>query len=384
MFDEELVKLKENGLYRHLRAQTYLSPNIALIEGREVILFSGNDYLGFSSHPKIKQAACEAIAKYGTSARASRLISGNNELYRTLEMVLAEFKGKEAAFVFPTGYHANLSLLTVLATKNDVIYMDKLSHASLYDGCLLSGAILRRYRHNDLNHLENLLAGEASSGRPFIVTEGVFSMDGDLAPLPGLKNLADNYGCLLLVDDAHGTGVLGLDGQGTSDHCGIKLEIEMGTLSKALGGLGGYVAGDQGLINFLINRARPFIFTTGLPPATLAGAKAAIELIAKEPWRRERVLNLAKRVRKILKETGYNIPHGFSPIVPIILGGEEKALALAKRCLKRGLFIPAIRTPAVPKNQARLRMTLSALHSDKEEEQALEILTSAGKELELI
>lgn len=374
-------------LRRRLREQENLSPTRALIDGREAVLFAGNDYLGLASHPAVVAAASGALDEHGASAGASRLVTGNHPLYRELEAALAALKGKEAALVFPSGYMANLGLLAALAGPGDTLFMDRLNHASLYDGWRLSRAELKRYRHGDLNSLEAMLGRQGQQvvdGGRFIVTDGVFSMDGDLAPLPQLKQLAGEHGCLLVVDDAHGTGVLGPDGQGTAAHLGVELELEMGTLSKALGSLGGFVAGSRELVDFLVNRARPFIFTTGLPPAAVAAANAAVRLLGEEGWRRERVLKLAARARTELVAAGMDIPDGFTPIIPIIVGSEETAVRLADLCLERGVFVPAIRTPAVPRGQARLRMTVSAAHGDGELDRAIAVVTESAAELGII
>ena len=380
----ELERLEAAGLQRRLLGQEDLGPVRARIDGREAILFSGNDYLGLAAHPEVTAAAGRALASYGSSASASRLVSGNLSLYRPLEEKLAMLKGKEAALVFPSGYLANLGALSALAAPGDVIFMDRLNHASLYDGWRLSGAAIKRYRHNDAGHLETLLETAGAARRGLIVTDGVFSMDGDLAPLPRLKQLSEKYSCALVVDDAHGTGVIGPGGSGTAAHFGAETDLEIGTLSKAAGSLGGFVAGSREIINFLINKSRPFIFTTGLPPASLAAANASLKLFEREPWRQKRVLELAARARRRLKAAGFNVPAGFTPIIPLITGSARSALRLSGRCLERGVFIPAIRPPAVPKNSARLRMTVSAAHSDEELSLAIDVLTASAQELGII
>lgn len=386
-FHEELQNLESANLSRRLRRQENLGPTRAVIDGLEAILFAGNDYLGLSSHPGVIKAGCAALKQYGNSATASRLVSGNHPLLRSLEERLARLKGKEAALVFPSGYMANLGFVASVSGADDMIYMDRLAHASLYDGWRLSGAGLKRFRHNNVEHLEELLEQEISKrqdGKVLIITEGVFSMDGDTAPLPELKRLTDRHGCLLAVDDAHGTGVLGAGGKGTAAYLEAEPEVEIGTLSKAIGSLGGFVAGSQEIIAYLINKARPFIFTTGLPPASAASAEAAIRLLDEEGWRRERVLALAARARQELGRAGFDIPPGITPIIPLIVGDEKQALMLSDLCLSRGVFIPAIRTPAVPKNQARLRMTVSAAHTDDELDQAIDLLAASAGELGII
>jgi 8-amino-7-oxononanoate synthase len=374
-----------NQIRRRLKNQQNVGPTEAVIDGRRAILFSGNDYLGLSHHLSVKQAAADALVKYGNSAGASRLISGNHQLYRRLEAGLARFKQKEAALVFATGFMANLGLITAITGRGDTIYMDKLSHASLYDGCRLSEATVKRYPHADLGALEKLLESpRRGNGRQIIVTDGVFSMDGDLAPLADLQELADRYDAMLVVDDAHGTGVLGAGGRGTAEHLGVRLDMEIGTLSNALGSLGGYVAGDPQLIAELVNKSRAFIFTTGLPPATVAAALEAITIVETDSTRRTRVLSLAQKARRTLSDAGYSVPPGITPIVPLMIGGAADAVALSDRCLEQGVFVPAIRTPAVPRKEARLRMTVSALHSEAQLDQALQVLIDQGLEMGLI
>jgi len=380
----KLALLREKQLYRQLKEQNSYSSTKAVINGLKTTVFASNDYLGLANHPEVKKAAQEALEKYGTSASASRLISGNHQLYQRLETALAAFKNKEAALVFSSGYLANLSLLATLAEPNSVIYFDRLNHASLYDGWQLSGAVLKRYQHTNLKQLEKQLQTKTKLTSCFIVTDGVFSMDGDLAPLPALKDLAKKYNCSLVVDDAHGTGVVGPSGKGTAAYWRTEADIEIGTLSKALASLGGFVVASKEVKEYLVNKARPFIFTTALPPACLAAALAALTVMQNEGWRQERLLALAKKVRTALKEQQLNVPAGITPIIPIIVGSEALAVKLAQLCWEKGVFIPAIRYPAVPKNKARLRMTLSANHTDQEVEKAVEVIVTASKEVGLV
>lgn len=379
----ELESLKNQHLYRQLRQIKLTRPTKAEIDGQEVTVFASNDYLGLAHHPKVKEAAIYATEKFGCSASASRLISGNHHLYEQLEKALAQFKRYPAALVFPTGYMTNLGLLSSLANNQAVFYLDRLNHASLYDGWLLTRTTLKRYSHQNLDWLEKQLQQDADKEK-FIITDGVFSMDGNLAPLAELKNLADKYRCCLIVDDAHGIGVLGPEGKGTAALLRVKVDIEIGTLSKALGAVGGFVCSHNTVKEYLINKARSFIFTTGLPPAAVAAALAALKVIKEEQWRQQRVLTLAKNLRLALQQAGYQVLEGLTPIIPIIIGNEAKALQLSQACLEKGIFIPAIRTPAVPKNKARLRLTVSAEHSDTEIESVVKVLTKAGKELRIV
>ncbi len=369
-----LEDIKSAGLYRRLRNQVDTSPTRAVFDGRKATVFASNDYLGLRYHPGVLEAAARALEKYGASAGASRLICGNHELYGELETKVAALKGQEAALVFPTGYMANVGALSSLAGSRDLLLMDKFNHASLYDGAKLSDAQLKRYRHADTAHLHSQLERWTAFERRFIVTDGLFSVDGDLAPLPELSSLAADHDCTLIVDDAHGTGILGPGGQGSSAHTQAHPAIETGTFSKALGGLGGFVAGDRETIELLINKSRSFMFTTGLPPATLAGVSAAIDLLSAEPWRRERVQKLAAYVRGRLTEIGLEVIGGDSPIIPIIIGGEQDAFDFSEACLDAGTFIPAVRHPTVPRGRARLRLAVSAAHSDEEVETMLVVI----------
>ena len=378
-----LETIKSADLYRRLRKQVDTSPTTATFDGRRATVFASNDYLGLRYHPAVLGAAARALEECGASAGASRLISGNHKLYDEVETKVAALKRKEAALIFPTGYMANVGVLTSLVGPRDLLLMDKLNHASLYDGAKLSGAQLKRYRHADTGHLRAQINRETAYERRFIVTDGVFSVDGDLAPLPELASIAADYDCTLIVDDAHGTGVFGPGGRGSGARTGTYPAIEIGTFSKALGGLGGFVAGDRETIELLVNKARSFIFTTGLPPATLAGISAALDILDTEPWRRDRVLKLAAYVRSRLGETGFTVHDGDSPIIPIIIGDEREAVNFAEACLDAGFFVPAVRHPTVPKGRARLRLTVSAAHSDEEIETLLATLTKVAAERRL-
>ncbi len=364
----ELDTLRQNNLWRQLREITPLSPTRAFINGKEVILFCTNNYLGLTHHPEVIKAAKEALNKYGTGSGAARLITGHNPLYAELEAILARFKQTEAALVFPTGYSANIGVISALVGRKDAIFCDKLAHASIIDGCLLSGARFFRFQHNNVDHLEKKLKSASSYRRRLIITEGVFSMDGDLAPLPELYVLAEKYDAILLVDDAHGTGVMGEKGRGTVFHYRLKGEriIQMATLSKAISALGGFIAGSRLLIEYLINKARPFIFTTALPPAVVASAKKAVEVMEKEPVHWQRLRENIGFLREGLRALGFELPPYPTPIVPLIVGEAETALKLSQKLFEEGLFIPAIRPPAVPPGKARLRITVSAAHTKEE------------------
>jgi len=344
----QLAAVRHSGQWRATR--TFDSAQMrARVGGREVIDFAGNDYLGLSAHPHVRAAAVAAIERFGTSAGASRLVTGTRSLHDELEAALAGWKGTDKALVFPTGYAANLGVLTTFADADTTIFSDALNHASIIDGCRLAKARASVFAHNDLEQLAERL--RTTSGRKLVVTESVFSMDGDATPLAELATLCSQYGAMLVLDEAH--AVLGP----TLSTRNEKLDyLLVGTLSKTLGALGGWVAGSAGAIDLLVNRARSFIFTTGLSPADTAAALAAVTLCRGEEGER-----LRRRLRKHVDSIRPGHP---SPIIPIILGSEEAALAASRALLEHGIYIPAIRPPTVPRGTSRLRLTLSALHTD--------------------
>ncbi len=369
----ECTELEQAGLLRHLRVVMSAPTGTINLGGRDVVMLGSNNYLGLSTHPKVIDAAVEATKVYGTGASGSRLISGNNTIYETLENNLAKTKGTEAALVFSSGYAANTSIIPVLAGEDDLILSDTLNHASIIDGCRLSRATKKVYRHCDVEHLMTLLSESTGFRRRLIVTDSVFSMDGDIAPLHDIYEVATNYNAMFLVDDAHGFGVLGKGGSGTVAHCGLEGKdiIQMGTLSKAIGGLGGYVAGSRALIELLINRARGFIFTTGLPPATLAAANAALNVMRSSSKLRKRLLENADTVKISLAKMGYTLLPSQTQIIPVVIGEPQHATDIAEALLIEGVFAPAIRPPAVPSGTSRLRVTLMATHTDSDIEHAL-------------
>lgn len=382
---EQLAGIRKQGLFRELKTLSGPQEPVVIKDGRECLLMASNSYLGITTHKEVVAAALEATANYGTGSGGSRLISGNTVLHEELERALADFKGTEAAIVFNTGYMANLGVISSLADQGDVIFSDELNHASIIDGCRLSRAKVKVYRHGDLNHLESLIAEELSGGRKLIVTDGVFSMDGDLAPLPGIVELAREYGAMVMVDDAHGTGVLGANGQGTAEHFGLKeqIDIQLGTLSKALGSEGGFAAGDEELIQYLRNRARTFIFSTGLAPGVIAAALAALKVVDLEPWRRERLKENANRLREGLTAMGYRVIPTETPIIPVLVGEAETTVALARALDEGGVFAPAIRPPTVPPGTCRIRVTVMASHTTEHIDRALEVFREAGRQVGL-
>ena len=369
----EYAELEEAGLLRHLR--TVMSPpaNTITIDGHYVVNLGSNNYLGLSTHPSVMSAAASAAMVYGAGASGSRLLSGNIEQYTKLEDNLSKTKGTEAALVFSSGYAANTSIIPVLAGEGDLILSDAFNHASIIDGCRLSRASKKIYRHCDVEHLKTLLAESSDFRRRLIVTDGVFSMDGDIAPLPDIYEVALNHNAMLLVDDAHGFGVLGKNGSGTVSHFGLEGQdiIQMGTLSKAIGGLGGYVAGSRVLIDLLINQARGFIFTTGLPPATLSAANAALKVMRSSRDLRQRLLKHAETMKTALTDLGYTLLPSETQILPVILGEPQRATDVAEALLAEDVFAPAIRPPAVPAGTSRLRVTVMATHTDLDIDHAI-------------
>ena len=366
--DTEREALEQAGLLRHLRTVMSAPTGTINLDGRDVVLLGSNNYLGLSTHPKVIAAAVEATRTFGTGASGSRLISGNNDLYTTLETNLAEVKGTEAALVFSSGYAANTGVIPVLAAEGDLILSDALNHASIIDGCRLSRATKKVYQHCDVEHLKTLLSESATFRRRLIVTDGVFSMDGDIAPLPDICDLAAAHNAMVLIDDAHGFGVFGKNGSGTVAHFGLGAEniIQMGTLSKAVGALGGYIAGSRALIDLLMNRARSFIFTTGLPPATLAAANTALDLIQSAPELRQRLFSHANCLKTALIDLGYTLLPSETQILPVVLGSPQRATSVAEALLTESVFAPAIRPPAVPPDTSRLRLTVMATHTEAE------------------
>jgi len=385
-FQKEISTLSKQHLVRTLVPIDVIKSTMLEKSGKHYLHFSSNNYLGLADHPTLKSAASAAIQEWGIGGGASRLVSGNSRLYLELEAKIAQFKSTESALVFPSGYSANLGSIGALAKKNDLIFADRLCHASLIDGARLSGATLRIYRHKDTEQLGKLLRQRKRAERALIITDGVFSMDGDLAPLPEILRLAEEFDALIYLDDAHATGVLGPNGRGTCDHFGTSSPriIQMGTLSKALGSLGGFIAADQSLIGYLINKAKPFIYTTALPPAILAAALAGFDLIERDPEIRKRLWHLTTYVRIQANRIGFNTCGSETPIIPLLIGRTETALIFSQRLADEGIYIPAIRPPTVPDGMSRLRISLMATHTDEQIQFLLDALEKIGKELRLI
>ena len=385
-FEQKVRNLESQHLHRQL--QTVESPADATItiQGRKLISMASNNYLGLANHPALKQAAIDAIQQWGVGAGAARLISGTMPPHNQLENDLAQFKQVEAALTFGTGYTTNIGLIPTLIEQDGLILTDRYCHASLIEASRLAKAKVRVFHHNDIEHLEKLLKKREKVCATLVITEGVFSMDGDLAPLPDLLKLCQTYDAVLVVDDAHGTGVMGANGRGTIEHFGLnpKDTIQIGTLSKAIGTSGGYVAGTASLINYLINVSKAFIFTTAQPPAIAAATSAAIEIIKNEPICRHRLWENRDFLYSELKNMGFQLTNTQSPILPIIVKSAEKALKMSQALYKAGIYVPAIRPPTVPKESSRLRITVSSGHSKEQLQYVAETIKRGGKKLFLI
>lgn len=386
MFEKRLHELREQHLLRRLRCLESATESTVMVDGRQLILLASNNYLGLATHPLLKNAAIQATERYGVGAGASRLVSGTLPPHVELESALARFKGAEAALVFGSGYLANIGLIPALVRRGGLILADRLVHASLLDGCRLSGADLRVFEHNNLSQLEEMLRRRSARQEALIVTEGVFSMDGDLAPLPDLATLAERYEARLLVDDAHGTGVLGVHGRGTLEHFGLEQRISshMGTLGKALGTSGAYVVGPALLIQYLVNTAKTFIYTTAPPPAIAAATVVALSLVQAEPHRRIRLWDNRNYFYEELKKLGFQTTETQSPIIPVLIGDADRAVAMAERLMALGVYAPAIRPPTVPKETSRIRTTVTSEHTREQLDAALAAFKQAGRELQLI
>ena len=380
--DAVLDDLRERGLQRRLRVVAGPQGARVLLDGKPVLLLCSNNYLGLADHPAVCRAAAEAAMRWGAGAGASRLVSGNMTLHRRLEERLADFKGSEAALLFGSGYLANAGVVAALARPGEVVFSDELNHASIVDGCRLSRAETFVYRHTDVEHLGWGLR-EAGGRGSLIVTDGVFSMDGDVAPLAELVELAQRFDCRLCVDEAHGTGALGPGGRGAVAETGLADEVDLivGTLGKALGGYGAYVCSSREIVELLINTARPLIFSTALPPTVAAAALAALEVLQTRPDRVERLQRNAVVLRDALSTEGLAVEPGRSPIVPLVVGEARLATALCDAALKRGVFAQAIRPPSVPEGSSRLRLCVMASHRASELRNAARSIAAAAEEV---
>ncbi|WP_304458574.1 8-amino-7-oxononanoate synthase [Alicyclobacillus sendaiensis] len=371
----EVARLREVQRERSLRSSVIHGTRMWL-NGQEALHFASNDYLGLSFDPRVREAAQVATMRYGGGATGSRLISGNHPEVVMLEAELASWHGAEASLVFSSGYAANVGVISALAQPEDVIFSDELNHASIIDGCRMTRSKVVIYRHADVDHLCWLLRKTRCQGQRFVVTDAVFSMDGDIAPIGDLLDVARRFEAVTVLDDAHGVGVLGTRGAGTLEALGIPVAddiVVIGTLSKALAAQGGYVIGRRILIDYLVNRSRSFIFSTGLAPSCAGAARKARKIAEHEAWRRERALSLSDALRVGIRELGYLVLDGSTTIVPVIVGDEQHAIAMSDFFLKKGVYVPAIRPPSVPEGRCRLRLCVTAAHEMTDIERVLEI-----------
>jgi glycine C-acetyltransferase len=383
---QELDALKQAGLYRRLRVLDGEQKSAATIDHQSVVNLSSNNYLGLTTHPRLRARAVEAIARFGVGSGSVRTIAGTMAIHLELERRLAEFKRTEAVVVFQSGFTANAGTVSSILGKNDIVVSDELNHASIIDGSRLSRAEIKVFPHKDVDAARAILRSLPASPRKLLITDGVFSMDGDLGPLPALCDLAEEFGCVMMVDDAHASGVFGANGRGTIDHFGVhgRVDVQVGTLSKAIGALGGYVAGSRALVEFLYHRARPFLFSTSHPPAVAAACLAAIDVLTEEPQIIEHLWENTRFFKAGLRELGFNTGASESPITPVIVGDGALAMRLSDRLFANGVFAQGIAFPTVAKDRARVRTIVTATHTRDQLQFALDAFAKVGAELGIV
>ncbi len=383
---DQLTTWKEAGTFQRLRELESPCEPVSRFDGREVINLASNNYLGLANHPKLVEASIEAARKYGAGSGAVRTISGTMSLHVALEERIAAFKNVEACVVFQSGFAANSGTVSAVLTPEDHIISDELNHASIIDGCRLSKAKIHVFAHRDVSAAEQKLqALQGAAGRKLLITDGVFSMDGDIGPLAELTALAERYGAIMMVDDAHSSGVLGRNGRGTVDHFGLhgRVDIQVGTLSKAVGVLGGYVCGSRALIDYLHHRARPFLFSTSHPPAVAAACLAAFDILEQEPDRIEMLWSNTRRFQAGLKAAGFSTGNSETPITPIMVGDAAKAFEFSRLLFEEGVFATGIGFPTVPQGKARIRTIVTATHTQKQLDEALDAIERVGRRLQI-
>jgi len=382
----ELETLKQQGLYRHLRILEGEQRPTTTFDHRQVVNLSSNNYLGLTTHPRLREAALEATRRYGVGSGSVRTIAGTMEIHMELEQRLADFKRTEAVVVFQSGFAANAGTVAAVLSKDDVVVSDELNHASIIDGCRLSKAAIKVFPHKDPDAARRVLKDLPASQRKLLISDGVFSMDGDVGALPELCALAEEFGCIMMVDDAHASGVFGKNGRGTIDHFNLhgRVDIQVGTLSKAIGSLGGYVAGNRTLIEFLYHRARPFLFSTSHPPAVAAACIAALDVLTEEPQIIERLWDNAHFFKSGLQALGFNTGLSESPITPVIVGDGALAMQLSDRLFQDGVFAQGIAYPTVARDKARVRTIVTATHTRQELQFALDVFGKVGRQLGII
>ena len=379
-------ELQAVGLYPYFKPISESEDTVVVIDGQKRIMLGSNNYLGLTHHPKVLEAASRALGRYGSGCTGSRFLNGTLDLHEQLETALAEFLGKEACLVFSTGYSANLGLIAGLVGRGDVVYLDKLDHASIVDGAKLSYGETERFNHGDLASLERRLERNGPSRGAMIVVDGVYSMEGNIADVPGLSRIARKYGAALALDDAHAIGVLGPNGDGTAAHFGMTEEVDIiaGTFSKSLASIGGFVAASDSVIHYLRHHSRPLIFTASLPPANTAGVLAALAVLQQEPWRRDQLWANTRRLQDGFRSLGFDIGPTDTPIVPVLIGPLEKTFLMWRRLFDAGVFTNPVAPPAVPPSQCRLRTSLMATHTFEQIDFALEQFETIGRELGVI
>ncbi len=383
---DELDSLKKQNLFRSLRVLDGAQKAHTSVDHRSVVNLSSNNYLGLTTHPRLRARALEALQAFGVGSGSVRTIAGTMAIHMELERRLAEFKKVDAVVVFQSGFTANAGTVSAILTKEDVVISDELNHASIIDGARLSRATIKVFPHKDVDAARRIIRELPATQRRLLITDGVFSMDGDLGPLPELCALAEETGCIMMVDDAHASGVFGKNGRGTIDHFGVhgRVDVQVGTLSKAIGALGGYVAGNRNLIEFLYHRARPFLFSTSHPPAVAAACIAALDVLMEEPEIMERLWDNTRFFKAGLERLGFNTGISESPITPVIAGDNAKANTLSDRLFEEGVFAQAIGYPTVPRDKARVRTIVTATHTREDLQYALDAFARVGREIGLI
>lgn len=384
---EKIQELKEQGVYRKLPILEGANEAEVVLNGKKVINLSSNNYLGFANHPRLKKAAIAAVEKYGVGAGAVRTIIGNMDIHEEMERVLAEFKREEAVMVFQSGFNCNAGTIQAITEKGDLIVSDELNHASIIDGARLSKADKTIYKHNDMNDLERVLKENRDKYKNIlIITDGVFSMDGDIANLPDIVKLAEKYEAMTYVDDAHGSGVLGENGRGTVDHFGLhgRIDFSIGTLSKAIGVIGGYVAGSKTMQDWLSHRGRPLLFSTSLPPAAVGAIIEAVKMLMESSEYTDKLWSNAKFFKERLGKLGFNTGNSQTPITPVIIGDEAKTMEFSRKLFENGVFVSGIVFPTVPRGTGRVRCMVTAGHTEEQLERAVSIFEKVGKEMNIL
>ena len=378
-------EIMDAGIYPYFRIIESAQDPEVIVDGKKMIMIGSNNYLGLTNHPRVKEAAIEALRKYGSGCAGSRFLNGTLDIHVNLEKKLARFMRKESALVFSTGFQTNLGVISAIAGKEDLILIDKMNHASIIDGCRLSFSEIKKYRHNDMEDLERLLQQYNDKGK-LIVVDGVFSMEGDIADLPNIVKLAREYGARVMVDDAHGIGVLGRTGRGTAEHFGLEDEVDMimGTYSKSLASIGGFIAASEDVIHYIKHFARALIFSASPPPASIASVSAAIDIIEEEPERRERLRRNTNKMLKGFKSLGFDTGRSETPIIPLIVGDDHKAFLMAKMLHDKGIFANVAVSPAVPNGNALIRTSYMATHTDEQLDKVLQAFEEVGKALKII